>query len=92
MTTFRREWWREREYGGEVEECEWGGFERVDGEGIPLVVVQGCDIGITEDWEGGEIDRGKGRCSLFVCGRESTDATVWIADWLTRGRHEGRIG
>jgi hypothetical protein len=30
---------REGKYGGEVEECEGGGFERVDGKGIPLVVV-----------------------------------------------------
>ena len=91
MTRIRSERGREREYGREVEEREGSGFERVDREGIPLVVVQCCDVGITEDWEGGEIDRGKGRCSLFVCGRESADATVWIADWLIRGRHEGRM-
>jgi len=30
---------RDEEYGGEVEECQWGWFEGVDGYGIPLVVV-----------------------------------------------------
>ena len=82
---------REGRDGREVEECEGGGFERVDGDWIPLVVVQSCDIGITEDWESGETDRGKERGNFLSCGGESADASVWIADWLTRGRHERRM-